>query len=448
VESGLDVSSHKAKKIVLLYNLVCLWHEHLLIPFFHSIGTRKSELPGRSNMLNVHEPIYTNMFESILYKEKPWYIGHLYLPKGSENLKRHDDNTNHDGDNEKVDSAFKLKSWEEEIAQGDNKTYPRSAVVGTLLRIADYRRMEDGRLFLLVEALERFVVSNVKQEVPYSVADVQLLPDTEEVDPDDWLTESTEGEIRDARAMAIAESFQRYHPYEYDEDFHLPIPDRNDLQTEDIHGSMLTLMVPYAFLSKTADLSKLKDIPLDLEGDITAESDNPVECMAPEMDTDTKEIQLNDEQPCLEQQLLDGKVLKDYKHPDESVNKMTLEQLEYKVWVEIDKFLKKTKTPVSPVLLGLLPSEGVEWPSNFHLRKIADGIEKRTDLKHNFVQVSPLLPLHRRLRRLSFSCTTLLENKPGMEGLRQQLLETAHTKARLAMILEKLEELQLTGEFE
>jgi Lon protease-like protein len=396
-----------------------------------------TELPGRSNMLNVHDPVYTNMFESILYKEKPWYIGHLYLPDGSANLKT--DNP-----------AMKLKSWEGEI-QDVNKTYPRSAVIGTLLKIADYRRMEDGRLLLLVEALERFVVTNVKQELPYSIADVQLLPDTEEVDPDFWVEDSTEGEIREARSMALAESFQRYHPYEYDENFELPIPDKKDLQIADIHGSMLTLVLPYVPLSKTADLSKLKEKPLELESKVAELEEAISKHLVDEgrNNEEEEEAAVTDEQPCLEQQLLEGSVLKEFSHQDETVMELSSAQLEYKLWVAINDYLKSTKTPVSPVLLGLLPHD-TDWPKGFHLRKIADDIAKRTDLKHNFVQVSPLLPSHRRLRRLSYSATTLLEKRPGMEHLRQKLLETASTKERLAMILEILESYnsELWGEFE
>lgn len=406
-----------------------------------------TELPGRSNILSVHEAMYTNMFESLLYKEKPWYIGHLYLPKGSENMKRDVAAT----PNETNNKAYKLKTWDDEIQEGEDKEYPRSAVVGTLMRIADYRRMEDGKLLLLVEALERFVVTNVKQELPYSIADVQLLPDTEEVDPDVWVDSCTEGEIRDARSLALVESFQRYHPYEYDETFQLPIPQKKDLQTQDIHGSLLTLMVPYVPLSKTADLSKLTSKPLHFDlSEGKLEETNEAELVVEINEEETQQTEVKDEQPCLEQQLLKGKILKDFVHPDDSVMNLSLDELEYKVWIEINHFLSSTKTPVSPVLLGLVPV-GIEWPTNFHLRKIANGIANRTDLKHNFVQVSPLLPTHRRLRRLSYSATTLLENKPGMEGLKQELLECASTRGRLVMILEKLEEYNsesVWGEFE
>jgi Lon protease-like protein len=413
---------------------------------------------GLNHVRNAHYIGYTpdcNRFESILHNEndKPWYIGHLYLPKGSANLRKKPPNN---GD----DKPYQLKTWEEEIADTsiqntDNDTHPcRSAVVGTLMRIADYRRMQDGRLLVLVEAMERFVVTNVKQEVPYSIVDVQLLPDTEEVDPDFcWVTASTEGDVRDARSLALQESFQRYHPYEYDEAFKLPIDKKNDLQTTDIHGSLLTLIVPYVPLSKTADLDQLNNRPLDFDkieasnDDQNEETEITVEIWDEEHHKDAR---VTDEQPCLEHQLLQGGILKDFEHPDESVMNLSFEELEYRVWMEINNFLKSTRTPVSPVLLGLLPPN-VEWPTNFYLRKIADDIASRTDLKHNFVPVSPLLPLHRRLRRLSYSATTLVESKPGMERLRQQLLETVSTRARLALILETLEDynsVSVWGEFE
>jgi ATP-dependent protease La (LON) substrate-binding domain len=398
-----------------------------------------------------------NRFESILHNEndKPWYIGHLYLPEGSANMRKNPPTNNNDN------RPYQLKTWEEEIADNskentdhDTQSRSRSAVVGTLMRIADYRRMQDGRLLVLVEAMERFVVTNVKQEVPYSIADVQLLPDTEEVDPDFcWVAGSTEGDVRDARSLALQESFVRYHPYEYDEAFKLPIDKKNDLQTTDIHGSLLTLVVPYVPLSKTADLAQLNNRPLDFDK-MDARNDDETEAreMTVEIwdDQQHHNAHVSDEQPCLEHQLLQGGIFKDFKHPDESVMNLSFEELEYRVWMEINNFLKSTKTPVSPALLGLLPPN-VEWPTNFYLRKIADDIASRTDLKHNFVPVSPLLPLHRRLRRLSYSVTTLVENKPGMDQLRQQLLETPSTRARLALILETLEDynsVSVWGEFE
>lgn len=311
-----------------------------------------AELPGRSNLLNVHEPVHTNMFQSILSQPKPWYFGHLYLPDGNCGAlalqKRQNPN---DGSVRRENESFKLKTWKDnnlEETEGD-------AVLGTLMSIADYRRMEDGRLFLLVEALERFAISSVQQELPYSIADVQLLPDTEEVDPDDWVADCTEGGIHGARSLAIAESFQHYHLYEYYQTLRLPISSKSNLQTSDIGGSMLALMVPLVPLSKTVDLAKLKETLLSLEADgreTRRDQQNDTEG-----DNEANNDVVADGLPCLEQLLLKRGILKEYHHPDETVNDLSSKDLEYRIWIEINNFLKSTKAPVSPVLLGLMPPE-------------------------------------------------------------------------------------------
>ena len=106
-----------------------------------------NEVPGRTNVLNVHDGVYTNMFETILHQPPPWYVGHLYLPGCSQNLKS-------------KNPKYKLTSWEavsssqqQEQEWTTNNSADESAVVGTILRIADFRRMVDGRLLLLVQAM-------------------------------------------------------------------------------------------------------------------------------------------------------------------------------------------------------------------------------------------------------------------------------------------------------
>ena len=150
------------------------------------------ETPGRRNCLNVHEAQYTHMFESILSTQEqsensndPLYFGHLYLPGGTTSSKSGEE-------------RYRLKTWREELDDDfrfDNystsstlnnpdiskEIVDRSAVVGCLMEIVDHRRMEDGRLMLLVQALERFVVDEIIETLPYSVANVQILLDKEDV---------------------------------------------------------------------------------------------------------------------------------------------------------------------------------------------------------------------------------------------------------------------------
>ena len=442
-----------------------------------------TEVPGRSHILQVDEPLYTGLFSSILArgntKEQPWYFGSLYQEasesssssssSGSKVLS-HPPNPHQKG-------ALTLQSWQNSLENATSTT----PVLGTLMRIADYRRLQDGRLFLLVEAMERFVVSRVEQELPYGIATVQLIPDAEEVDPDPhWMHGSLESQVGDARSWALAESFQRYHPYEYDETFRLPPPNDYVQHNSQFLRSLLTLVVPYVPLSKTADLEALQAMPLDM---------NPPTDMKDDKDKATR-TSIFPHQPCLEEQLLQHNILKDYRHPDVSIQNLSLDDLEYRLWMEVNHFLKSTKTPVSPVLLGLIPlshhdepvvdtassqeeevaeevpgeaqdddasessnhANAIQWPSNFSLRKIADEIAA-SDYKHNFVQVSPALPQYRRLRKLSYSLTAVLEEHSNdMEGsFRQELLETISTRARLECILERLEahnSATVWGEFE
>jgi hypothetical protein len=139
------------------------------------------------------------MFETILRGSQPWYFGHLHLPGGFQMTRT-------------GESRFRLKHWREE-AQDEERfdNSERSAVVGCWMQITDYRRLEDGRLCLFVQALDRFVVVKVVQEFPYSIADIQILPDEEEMP--EGLVDENFGRL--ARGAAVQRAFQ-YHPYEFD----------------------------------------------------------------------------------------------------------------------------------------------------------------------------------------------------------------------------------------
>lgn len=198
-----------------------------------------TELLGRSNVLNVHEAIYTNMFETILRAPKPWYVGHLFLPGGSKNIKS-------------KERRFQLKTWDTQASEKENDK-ECSAVVGTLLRISDFRRLKDGRLVLLVQGLERFVVVDCLQTLPYSMANVQILPDF-----DVALTEEEE-KARSVRARQVMESF-RFHDFEYDVDFALPLSESKYLSNTDIWGPDIIKVLPFVPYSKSLHPSQLQPI--------------------------------------------------------------------------------------------------------------------------------------------------------------------------------------------
>lgn len=398
------------------------------------------EVPGRSNVLNVHDPIYTNMFEQIIRGPKPWCFGHLYLEGGSENLK-----------------ANSLPDLETYGSKGMNK---HSAVVGCLLHIQDYRRFANGRLLLLVHVLERFVVTDVHQELPYSIVDATIVPDAEEIDLDfssmTNMLELPETDLGLARGLAVQESV-RYHDYEFDPGHALSgISEKPYLEATDILWSAIACVLPYCPYSKNVEP------PMPTKDEFYIPRTVPV-------DPDAQE------EPCFESQLLQKGILQaplfdpeyDTKYQD-----LTLDQLEYELWMALNRFLRATKTPVSPVLLGLLPRsnetttkvlddgslvEEEVWPCDFSIYPIVQDFENASlnathqKYTHDFVRVSPEYPAHRRQRRLSYSALHLLEKTSDVANqLRPLLLKAPSTRQRLRLVLEKFDQWQEDhwGEFQ
>jgi Lon protease-like protein len=392
------------------------------------------ELPGRSNCLNVHEPLYTNMFETILRHSTgstgttstaPFYVGHLHLPGGTKNLKS-------------PDPKYRLRSWDGVGVDRNNILSPReeaetdhdrSAVLGTLLRISDYRRMSDGRLLLLVQAVERFVVTQAQQELPYSTAHVQLLPDTEEVEDSDWITARPEGDVVTARALALAESFQRWHRYEF-ENTMLPLPLQADLQPDQVVGSALAKVLPYAPYSSVVDVEHLAKE--------TLENTNLSPTTLSSSSLSSDQATTDDSLRTLEYRLLQGRILNQPSTPLGRLESLTCDQLEIRLWLALNDFLQHTRTPVSPVLFGLLPWKN-DWPLSFVLKRIGDTIAAQTEKDHKYVRVSPHYPAARRQKRLAYAVAALLEDLDTVNDFRQELLEIPSTRMRLAMLVQKLE---------
>ncbi|GKY95730.1 hypothetical protein MPSEU_000533800 [Mayamaea pseudoterrestris] len=367
------------------------------------------EVPGRTNVLNVHESHYTNMMETILHSEPPWYVGHLYLPGGSDNIKSED-------------PLLKLESWAERASDDmamRKDPIKRAAVLGTLLRISDYRRLQDGRLLVLVQAMERFVVSEVVQTLPYGMAHVQLLPDAEEIDSDlSWVRTQMEQDVYGARALALAESFQRWHRYEFEHTI-LPLPMRSDLKPEKIAGSALAQVLPFASFSPVVKAETL----------VKEQSPEIREVKSGMEDKSTK---------TLERRLIKGHILSVPVELNESLLLMSNEELEIQLWLAINQFLKTTRTPVSPVILGLLPH--VEWPGTFVLERIGSAIGDQTQLEHKYIRTSEQYPAGRRQKRFSYCAAALLEQVDSVSNFRYTILALPSTKHRLAYALQMFQE--------
>ncbi len=110
-------------------------------------------LPGFNQELNVFQPMYTHMFESIIAKKQgPWYYVHLQTPGGTDNLMN-------------PDYALRVGT--------------KAPLIGVLMRIVVAKRLEDSRLYMVVQGLARVRVLEQTQKEPYARASVQLLQDAE-----------------------------------------------------------------------------------------------------------------------------------------------------------------------------------------------------------------------------------------------------------------------------
>ncbi|KAL3938841.1 MAG: hypothetical protein SGBAC_006318 [Bacillariaceae sp.] len=472
------------------------------------------EVPGRSDVLNVHDPIYTNMFESIIRKPKPWCFGHLFLKGGSDNLRE-----------------GSLATWE---TFGQSKCTQHSAVMGCLMHIQDYRRLSNGRLLLLVHAMERFAVTDIQQELPYSIVDAQILPDPEELDPaflsldmqeeveeqanDQFVWTLTEDDLQLTRGMAVQESV-RYHDYEYDPEQTLAgISNKTYLEPTDIMWSTIARLLPFCPFAKTlapplesevkATLQQHFGKQLQSSSSSSSSKNNNVTLFDQDSESEQAAQQepqaLQDQPPSsLESQLFQKGILRAPLFDPEYASRydsMDTDQLEYELWLAMNRYLSASKIPISPVVLGLLPRRPVQevsnevhdgtttttttttttnvedWPADFSIYNTVRDLEatqlvptntttgtttttssspaatlRQQKARHDFVRVHPHYPKHRRQKRLSYSALSLLEKTSDLaKQLRPEFLATPSTKQRLRLVLEKLDQWQeeFWGEFQ
>lgn len=267
------------------------------------------------------------------------------------------------------------------------------------------------------------MVAEVQQEIPYSVAHVQIIPDTEEIEESNWRRDRTEGDVFAARALAVQESFERWHRYEH-ENTMLPLPMEADLEPTDVMGSALAKVLPYSPFSSVVQASKLRH---EILKEPTPSNDEDDLCT----------LTVDCAQNTLEERLVKGHVLEEpLVNPE--LAKLSIDELEIKLWFALNDFLKNTRTPVSPVLLGLLPV-GRKWPRNFVLERIANAVEEQTELDHKYVRISAEYPALRRQKRLSYSAAALLEDPDSVTTWRRQLLSIPSTKDRLAFVLQRFQ---------
>ena len=432
------------------------------------------ETPGRRNCLNVHEMHYTHMFETILASSRSstddddddcggLYFGHLYLPGGTSSAKSG------------VEERYRLKTWREELSDADRfddydststlaepdvKTpaVDRSAVVGCLMQILDHRRMDDGRLVVLVQALERFVVEEIVDTRPYAVANVQILLDEEELS---WLEGGDDG-IRDdeskckfLRGAAVAASF-RYHEYEFDK-LTLPVPggggaggdddnNENYLTKDDVPWLQISSLLPFARYSTD-------DGCLDAANDVTARSVDLATTASGNDDDGDVDVDGgggggSPELP-VERELWNGGLLWEPPHVPSGAERrrrlddLDCDALETLLWLALEDFCRGTGFVLPGEVRCLMPPE----------MDYLDIVGATTTGDDGCCQelLSAKYPKRRRQRRLSYLAPALIENVAlPMKGMRQVWLNAPSTAARLLGALERYDFLnnKIMGEFE
>ncbi len=398
------------------------------------------ETPGRRNCLNVHEAQYTHMFESILSTQSensndPLYFGHLYLPGGTTSAKSGEE-------------RYRLKTWREELddeSRFDNysksstlkapdiskETVDRSAVVGCLMQIVDHRRMEDGRLMLLVQALERFVVDEVCETLPYSVANVQILLDKEDV----TFNQKNDKQVDESfckylRGKAVTASFY-YHDYEFNK-AKLPIAggDSNYVSKDQVPWLGISKLLPFAQYSSD-------DVSLDAANEKLISVQDSVMSMT--NDAGENAISFTDEEIPMEDQLFNGGITwNPVSLPNvivrRSLDTTDCDALETLLWLAMDDFCRATGFILPEEVRILMPPE-MDY----------------LDILPTELTLSAQYPKIRRQRRLSYLAPALIENLEEVgKGMRHIWLNSPSTKARLLGALERYDYLnnKLIGQFE
>eukprot|EP00977_Amphora_coffeiformis_P000188 scaffold54_cov158-Amphora_coffeaeformis.AAC.2 len=381
------------------------------------------EVPGRSNILNVHEGHYTHMFETILRRkdQTPKYFGHLYLPGGTKASRT-------------GERRFALKSWREEVTDKERfESAERSAVLGCLMRITDYRRLQDGRLILHVQALERFIVDEVVQEFPYAVANVQLLPDVEQLGEPSNTKDENFGTL--ARGNAAKRAIQHYHPYEFAET-KLPLPSDDEYMAVDaIAAAAMVKLLPFAECNLDATFDPIFDV-----------TDNNI----PSAEENILAEAFSGGAPLLEDELerlglLHGASIK-------SITQTDADGLEKLIWLSLEELTRHTGFVLPDGIKCLLPPE-------MDCLDFAEPSSSGPILAQRNLQqpaLSPNYPSLRRQSRLSFAVPAIWEKPDQTIAIRQGQLQIKDTKSRLALVLQELQNINRkyddsitgTGEFE
>ena len=412
----------------IFYNLP-LWREKL----------GHTELPGRSSLGFIKDPAYTHMFETLLRtarcdsnddnkNDNHLYFGQLRMDNLDVGI-----NVNAAGSSafaarppspQETDMKTPLHGWE------DRMTNDEAVCVGTLMRINDHVRLDDGRLMLHLHAVERFVVLEPKRLLPYPIANVMILPDEEEI-----------AENRNANGPAVQKSLLCWDAFEFDSTVRFPersgggddsitimsLAEVFALSGEDALGSLLPF-APYRY--SCFDEGSDHNMMIDSDNTKHSSTRRTIGAVVP----DTSDLARSN--------VIREATSYTLERTERTINSIDMPQtseIEYDLWILIDEYVKlREVTNVFPKhLLSLLP-RGIEWPEHFSLYKLASAYCGVADDNNSFAFVADRsdYPNQRRQKRLSHACTALLGGPVNDHPLlnrtmRRRLLEIPSTKGRL-----------------
>ena len=405
----------------IYYNLP-LWREKL----------GHTELPGRSLLGFIKDPQYTHMFETLLRSsscnsdddDTNLYFGQLRMNNDDVGINVNAAGTLPVGytppSPQETDMKTPLHSWK------DRSTNDEAVVVGTLMKINDHVRLDDGRLMLHLYAVERFVVMEPKRLLPYPIADVMVLPDDEEI-------ALNSNEI----GSAVQSTLLNWNQYEFDSTIRFPI-ERHD---DDTIMSLVEVLMSCGedLMAKMIPFAPYKYSCLDEEGSGQTVDSNS---KANESTQRSSKYDAPDISELNRYNVIREVTSYNLEQAEKTLNSVAMSQtseIEYDLWILIDEYVKlREVTNVFPKQLLCLLPRGIEWPEDFSLYKLASahaGVADDND-SFGFVADRKDYPDQRRQKRLSYACTALLGGPVSDHPLlnrtmRRRLLEIPSTKGRL-----------------
>ena len=421
--SGTDYSESASPHIDydtgVYYNLP-LWREKL----------GHTELPGRSLLGFIKDPQYTHMFETILRSgdKNSLYFGQLRMNNDDVGINVNAVGTLPVGytppSPQETDMKTPLHGWKERM------TDEEAVVVGTLMKINDHVRLDDGRLMLHLYAVERFVVIEPKRLLPYPIADVMVLPDEEDIT-----------QYSNEIGSAVQTSLLSWNQYEFDNTIRFPIERSDNDEGDDKIMSLVEVLMSCGedVMAKMIPFAQYKHS--SLEGGTSGQIINSD--TKPDRSTQSSSADAIPDTSELNQYNVIREVKSYYLERTErilnSIDMPQTSEIEYDLWILIDEYVKlREVTNVFPKhLLSLLP-RGIEWPEDFSLYKLASAMHGIADDSDPFSFVADRgdYPDQRRQKHLSYTCTALLggpvnEHPLLNRTMRRRLLEIPSTKGRL-----------------